>query len=377
MPNAPFRSYVSISLSRIAANYRSVCEAVGRNVAVAGVVKANAYGHGALEVSRVLEQEGARWLAAGSVDEGVALRRAGRASRILVMAGVLPYEREALVEFDLTPALHSLEDVAELDRFAAEKGKPIRYHLKVDSGMGRLGTCACPEQVAAAIKSASTARCEGLMTHFASAADYGSLQTENQVAAFRRICESLKQAGITPEYFHTSSTNAIGYGRRDAWYNIVRAGHAIYGYLSPARGDAPPKILDVKPALEWKAKILVVKDVPEGALIGYGGSFRAPRPMRIGVLAVGYADGLPHRLSNKGKIIADGKPAAILGTVSMDVTTIDLSHTQALKPGDDVTILGQEGETKLDAQQIARMAGTISYNVLSGIGERVRRVYVD
>jgi alanine racemase len=133
----------------------------------------------------------------------------------------------------------------------------------------------------------------------------------------------------------------------------------------------------VKPALEWKAKILLVKDVPEGALVGYGGSFRAPRPMRIGVLAVGYADGLPHRLSNKGKVIADGKPAAILGTVSMDLTTIDLSHTQALKPGDEVTLLGQEGDLKLDAQQIARLAGTISYNILCGIGVRVRRVYVD
>ena len=377
MSNPPYRSYVSISLSRIAANYRNVCDAVGPKVAVAGVVKANAYGHGALEVSRVLEEQGARWLAAGSVDEGIALRRAGRSSRILVMAGVLSHEREALLEFDLTPALHSLEDIIELERFAVERGKQIRYHLKVDSGMSRLGTGACPEQIVAAIKSASAARCEGLMTHFASAADYGSLQTDNQVAAFRRMCDALTQAGIAPEYFHTSSTNAIGYGRRDAWYNMVRAGHAIYGYLSPARGDAPARILDVRPALEWKAKILVVKDVPEGALIGYGGSFRAPRPMRIGVLAVGYADGLPHRLSNKGRIIADRKQAAILGTVSMDVTTIDLSHTQALKPGDEVTILGQEGETKLDAQQIARMAGTISYNVLSGIGERVRRVYVD
>jgi alanine racemase len=133
----------------------------------------------------------------------------------------------------------------------------------------------------------------------------------------------------------------------------------------------------VKPALEWKAKILLVKDVPEGALVGYGGSFRAPRPMRIGVLAAGYADGLPHRLSNRGKVIADGKPAAILGTVSMDLTTIDLSHTQALKPGDEVTLLGQEGDSKLDAQQIGRLAGTISYNILCGIGARVRRVYVD
>lgn len=373
----PFRSYVSISRARIAANFRNVRDAVGPGVQVAGVVKANAYGHGALEVSRILEQEGARWLAVGSVEEGIALRRAGRESRILVMAGFLPYEREALLEFDLTPAVHSLEDIASLERFAAEQGKQLRYHLKVDSGMGRLGTCACPDQIVAAVRSAANARCEGLMTHFASASDYVSLQTDNQVAAFHRTCDSLKQAGITPDYVHTSSTNAIGYGRRDAWYNMVRAGHAIYGYLSPARGDAPPRILNVKPALEWKAKILLVKDVPEGALVGYGGSFRAPRPMRIGVLAIGYADGLPHRLSNKGRIIADGKFSTILGAISMDVTTIDLSHTETLKAGDDVTILGEEGDTKLDAQQFARLAGTISYNILSSIGARVRRVYVD
>ena len=372
----PFRSYVSISRSQIAANFRNVRDAVGPEVIVCGVVKADAYGHGAIEVSGVLEQEGARWLAVSSVEEGVALRRAGRTSRILVMAGFQHYEGEALLEFDLTPAAHSLEDIAELDRLAAGQNKQIRYHLKIDSGMGRLGTCAGPEQLAAAIRSASNARIEGLMTHFASAADYGSLQTDNQSAVFVRMCGHLRQAGIALDYCHASSSNAIAFGRRNAWHNMVRPGHAIYGYLSPARGDAPPRILDVKPALEWKAKILLVKDVPEGALLGYGGSFRAPRPMRIGVLAVGYADGLPHRLSNKGKIIADGKLAAILGTVSMDLTTIDLSHTQALKPGDEVTILGQEGDARQDAQQIARLAGTISYNILCSISARVRRVYV-
>jgi alanine racemase len=288
-----------------------------------------------------------------------------------VMAGFLPYEREALTEFNLTPAAHSLEDVAELGRLGAA------YHLKIDSGMGRLGTRACPDQVCAAIVAAGAARCEGLMTHFASATDYGSLQTDHQESAFIQMRDRLHEAGIAPAYLHTSSTNAIAYGRRSAWHNMVRAGHAIYGYLSPARGDAPPRILHVKPALEWKAKIVMVKDVPEGALIGYGGTFRAPRPMRIGVLAVGYADGLPHRLSNKGRILAGGAPAAIIGTVSMDLTTIDLGNAPALKPGDDVTILGQEGDARLDAQQIARLAGTISYNILCGIGGRVKRVYVE
>ncbi len=377
MSTPPFRSYVSISRSRIAANFRNALDAVGPGVTVCGVVKADAYGHGAVEVSRILEQQGASWLAVSSVEEGVTLRRAGRRSRILVMAGVLPYEREALLEYDLTPAAHSLEDIAELEQFSVRAGKPIRYHLKIDSGMTRLGTRAAAEQIAAAIQSAGSARCEGLMTHFASAADYGSLQTDHQAAAFLDMRHKLQRAGISPLYFHTSSTTAIAYSRQDAWYNMVRPGHAIYGYVSPARGEAPLPVLHVKPALEWKAKILVVKDVPEGALVGYGGSFRAPRPMRIAVLAVGYADGLPHRLSNKGRIIADGKAAAILGTVSMDLTTIDLTHTQALKPGDEVTILGQEGEAKLDAQQIARLAGTISYNILCGISARVKRLYVD
>src|SRR5206468_8544816 len=129
---------------------------------------------------------------------------------------------------------------------------------------------------------------------------------------------------------------------REAWHNMVRAGHAIYGYVSPARGPAPDRILNVEPALTWKAKILTVKDVPEGALVGYGGSFRAPRPMRIGVLGAGYADGVFHRLSNRGKVIADGKLTAILGTISMDLTTVDLSHTTTLGPGDAVTLLGAE-----------------------------------
>ncbi len=147
-----------------------------------------------------------------------------------------------------------------------------------------------------------------------------------------------------PAHLHTSSTNAIGYGRTEGWHNLVRAGHALYGYVSPARGDAPPQLLDVKPALTWKAKLLAVKEIPEGALVGYGGTFRAPRAMRIGILGAGYADGIFHRLSNRGKVIADGKITPILGTISMDLTTIDLSHTTALAPGDEVTLLGRRAK---------------------------------
>ncbi len=350
---------------------------VGPGVEVAGVVKADAYGHGALEVSRVLLAEGAKWLAVSSVEEGVRLRAGGiHGARILVMGGFLAYEGASLVEFNLTPAVHSLAEIRDVDRLAAAAGKPIAYHLKIDSGMGRLGTRATAAEIVATLADARHARLEGLMTHFASAADYTSTQTGEQTAYFQSMWEHLRAAGVNAPYLHTSSTNAIGYGRTAAGDTLVRAGHALYGYVSPARGDAPRQLLDVQPALTWKAKLLAVKEIPEGALVGYGGSFRAPRAMRIGILGAGYADGMFHRLSNRGKVIADGKLTPILGTVSMDLTTIDLSHTLALGPGDEVTLLGVEGDCRLDAQQIAKVAGTISYNILCSISARVRRVYV-
>jgi alanine racemase len=292
------------------------------------------------------------------------------------MGGFLPYERGALTEFDLTPAVHSLAQIKQVDRLAEDIGKPIRYHLKIDSGMGRLGTRASADDILQALAQAPHAQLEGLMTHFASAADYTKPQTGEQLTYFEAVSARLRQAGVNPSYLHTSSTIAVGYGRKEGWHEMVRAGHALYGYVSPARGEAPAQLLEVQPALTWRAKLMAVKDLPEGALVGYGGTFRTPRPMRIGVLGAGYADGIFHRLSNRGKVIADGQITSILGTISMDLTTIDLSHTTALAPGDDVTLLGTEGGARLEAPEIARVAGTISYNILCSISSRVKRVYV-
>lgn len=370
----PVRCYVEISRSRIAANYRAVRDAVAPNSHVMGVVKANAYGHGAVEIASILCAEGAKWLAVGSVEEGVVLRGAGIGCRILVMAGVMPWEHEALGEFRLTPVAHSLDD---LRRFDAAAGRPLEVHLKIDSGMNRLGTAASAAEIAAAVSSLRNARVEGLLSHFASAADFMSDQSEEQIGAFTGTWKELARLGIRPALMHFASTNAIAYPRREAWLSLVRPGHAIYGYVSPARGPAPAPVLQVKPALSWRTRIIAVKDVPAGARIGYGGSFVTPAAMRLAVLAAGYADGVPHRLSNRGKVIAGGHFAPIVGTVSMDLTTVDISQCPQLQPGDAVTLLGQEGEATLDAQQIARTAGTISYNVLCGINARVKRFYID
>jgi alanine racemase len=361
------RSWVEVSLGRIRANFQAVRAVVGEGIEIMPVVKADAYRHGAVAVSHALEGEGARWLAVSNVGEGVALREAGIAARILVMADFLAQERSAFEEFRLTPVVHSLEDIT-----AAR----VPYHLKIDSGMGRLGAREAPEVIARAVRQ-SPVPIEGLMTHFASAGNYESRHTEEQIARFALVLECLKSAGIAPRYVHASSTIPVAYGRREAWGNLVRPGHAIYGYISPARGAAPQRILDVKPALTWKATVLAVKDLEAGALVGYGGIHRATHPTRIAVLAAGYADGIPHRLGNRGFVIVNGKLAPIIGAVSMDLTTIDATACPELKPGDAVILLGSEGGVSIDAQQMARQAGTISYSVLCGIHARVKRVYVD
>ncbi len=362
-------------MEQIVRNYRSVQSLVGPGVEVAAVVKANGYGHGMTEGSRALMAAGARWLAVSSVEEGAALRGAElREARILLMGGFLPQEAEALIEYDLTPAVHSIEQLRQADAAARKRGAALAYHLKIDSGMGRLGTRAEAGEILAALAETTHAKLEGLMTHFASPGDYGSAQTEEQLERFHEIVAALGAAAPTPRYVHAASSSAIGYGRREAWFNMVRAGLSLYGYVPRASGHAPPQELEVKPALEWKAKLVAVKEIPEGAPVGYGGTFRAPRPMRIGIAGAGYADGVPHQLSGRGQVIAAGRLTPILGAVSIDLTTIDLSHAKTLTAGDEVTLLGEEG-VSLDAQQMADAAGTIPYEILCGIGGRVRRVY--
>ncbi|MBC7924385.1 MAG: alanine racemase [Bryobacteraceae bacterium] len=378
MATSPYRSWVEISRSQIAANFQCIQKTVGPEVTVMPVVKADAYRHGAVEVSRVLVREGARWLAVSNVEEGVTLRQSGIEARILVMADFLPVGRVAMLEHGLTPVLHALEDVAELDRLARSRGERVPFHLKVDSGMRRLGTQAGAAEIGDTIRNAQHVELEGLMTHFASVADFTREQTEAQTRYFLTLLEQLAHLGLQPSLIHMSSTGAIAYRRRPAWGNLVRPGHAIYGYVSQGRGAAPGSLLNqVKPALTWKAAVITVKEIPAGSQVGYGGIFKAQEAMRIAVLAAGYADGVPHRLSNRGRVIACGKYASILGAVSMDVTTIDVTHCPGIRTGDSVTLIGREGEASLDAQELARVAGTISYNVLCGISSRVKRVYLD
>lgn len=376
MDRLPYRSWVEVSRQQLGDNFLSIKQIVGPDVEVMPVVKADAYRHGATEVSRVLEQRGARWLAVSNTEEGVTLRDAGVRTRILVMADFLPFTREALLAYDLTPVIHSLEDLFELNRIASSRDTRYSCHLKIDSGMGRLGVKPDAAAIVDTLRQTPHVELEGVMTHFASAANYQSEQTDQQIAVFENVVASLAAAGVHPRYVHLSSTIPIAYRRKAAWRGMVRPGHAIYGYVSPARGHAPARALQVKPALRWRATVLQVKNIEAGALIGYGGMFKAPSPMRIAVLAAGYADGIPHRLSNRGRVIVNGRYAPMLGAVSMDLTTIDVTQSPEIRVGDAVTLLGREGEAHIDAQEMARLAGTISYSVLCGIHARVKRVYL-
>lgn len=373
---SPYRSWVEISRAQVAKNYRSIRKAVGPSVTIMPVVKADAYRHGAIEISRILVSEGAEWLAVSNVEEGVALRMAGITARILVMADFLPVGRVAMVEHGLTPVIHSISDLHDLNTLGRHRGEPLSFHLKIDTGMCRLGTRATAVEIADSLRDNPFVKLEGLMTHFASVNDFTTEHTGEQTECFFSLVRDLRTLGIESSYVHLSSTGGIAYRDHATLGNMVRPGHAIYGYVSPPRGEGPRSQIKVKPVMCWKAAVLTVKEVPAGSQIGYGGMFKTAEAMRIAVLAVGYADGIPHRLSNRGSVMIAGRYAPILGAVSMDLTTIDITECSDVHIGQAVTIMGVEQGLSIDAQKIARQAGTISYSILCGISSRVKRVYV-
>jgi len=359
---------VEIHLPSLRHNLQEVTRRVGR-AAVLAVVKANAYGHGAVPVSRALLAAGAHQLGVATVEEGLELRDAGVTAPILVMGGV--YDIPAMQRSALTPVLPSRDAVETAARLAAPRTAPLRVHLKVDTGMSRLGLA--PDEALALLKSGwpPNLHLEGVMSHLASADEPDGGPTERQLARFRAFLEAIQAAGLNVPIAHIANSAAI-LRFPSSHLDLVRPGLMLYGYSS-----GPTPSADLRPALTWKSRVIQIKRVDAGQRVSYGGTFVASRPSTLAVLPVGYADGYSRAFSNKGHALIGGRAAPVVGRVCMDLTVVDVTDHPAVRPGDDAVLLGQQGSAAITANDLAAWQDTISYEVLCRIGPRVTRVYQD
>ncbi|HEY3587890.1 MAG TPA: alanine racemase [Myxococcaceae bacterium] len=374
MPIRPTRA--EIDLGALTRNLETLHTAAP-GIDVLAVVKADAYGHGAVPVSRGLEAAGVRFLGVALVEEGLALRQAGVTSDILVLGGAYDGGWEAMIEHRMIPVVFRPEHLASLDAAAAARGTTARAHLKVDTGMGRLGVL--PPDVPAFLETARGCLrvvLEGLCSHFANADLADAALTAQQVSRFRTALGQMRAAGFEPRWRHLSNSAgllALPEARDGVEMNLARPGLALYG-LQPAPWLRPPRLLE--PVLSWKTGVVHLKSVPTGTPISYGSTWTAPRPSRIATLPVGYADGWSRLLSNRGAVLVRARKAPIVGRVCMDLCMVDVTDIPGVEVGDEVVLIGRQGMEVQDAHQLAALESTIAYDVLCAIGARVPRVIV-
>jgi len=374
-------TWAEISLAALRENFRSVQTHVGPQVTVCAVIKADAYGHGATPCALSLEAAGTKWFGVTTTDEGMPLRSAGLRGRILLMTGFWRGEEEEVVRQNLTATVWEPWHV-ELLSHAAQKldAPPQPIHLKVDTGMGRLGvrledlTSMCQ-----LIQRSAHVALEGVSTHFASSEVPDAPETQLQIQNFERAIRVVKEAGLSPRLCHMDNTGAI-VNLPNTWKNMVRPGIALYGYTLPlqnakASTDNRPA-LRVQPALSWRTRIISIRQFAAGQALGYGGTCKTAQASRIAVLPVGYADGYRRALSNRGRVIIRNAFAPIVGAVSMDLTLVDVTNILGVQEGDDVVLIGRSGSLKVDAAELAEISGTVPYEILCGISKRVPRVHL-
>jgi alanine racemase len=371
LPRRP--TFAEIDLDALARNFRSVRSFVGQDVDYMAVVKANAYGHGSTKCAKVLEQEGISWFAVALVEEALELRKAGIERPILCLGGFWPGQEAEALARNLTPVVFTLDSVERLA--AASPQSEIDIHLKIDTGMGRIGIR--PNDLPEFLNSLSRfprIRIEGVMTHFAAAdAPEENEFTDRQIRDFFDAVAAIRSAGHEPRYIDlANSPGAVAHPASRG--NLVRLGGILYGLI----GDIlPPHIPQpvVSPVLSWRTSIGQLKQISRGDTVGYGRSFRAERPTMIATLPVGYHDGLRRALSNRGHVIVNGQLAPIVGRISMDWTTVDVTGVPDVDVGTEVTILGSDGDSAILAEDMAGLLDTISYEITCGISYRVPRIY--
>ena len=353
---------------------------------VLSIVKGNGYGHGGPQVAKILEKAGSDWFGVTCTNEGIEVRKAGVRKPILVLTSFWPGEEAQLLKHDLTPVVHRCEQLAPLERAAARRGsrKPFLFHLKVDSGMNRLGIAPSDvECFARQLAKCKHLRLGGVMTHFASSEAFAPAaqgqQTREQEESFYAAVDRLRALGIDPGIVHLANSAAIA-ARPESWADMVRPGVILYGYhpgYDPAELRAESeRRLPLKPVMSLRTRIISLRRVPAGAGVGYSAKFVAQRPSVIAVLAAGYGDGIHRSLSNgRGSVLVRGKIVPIIGIVSMDVTMIDVTEIADVEVGDVVTIYGTDGAHVHPANAVARGIGTVTSDLLCAVTARVPRIY--
>ena len=367
-------NWAEINLDHIAHNVRLLRGRTAPGARFMAVVKADGYGHGAAEVARTALENGAEWLAVAIVDEGVLLRREGFAAPILVLGYTPPEQAERAVAHDLTLTVYRRDLAEALARAASAAGKTARVHVKIDTGMGRIGLPPGPEAVEfiASLSDLPNLAVEGLFTHFAVADSLDQSYTWEQFSRFRRVIDDLERRGIQIPIKHAANSAAI-IALPETHLDLVRAGIAMYG-LAPSSevGNG----IGLRPAMEWKTRIAHLKRIPPGTSVSYGRKYVAEAETVVATLPAGYADGYSRAWSSRGTVLVGGRRVPVIGRVCMDQTMIALPPDLEARVGDEVVLMGRQGEAAVTADELAEGLGTINYEITCLVGKRVPRVYL-
>lgn len=372
-------TWAEIDLNNLAANFNRIRRRVTPVARIMAVLKANAYGHGAVECAQRLSGEGADWFGVALPEEGMQLRAAGIKEPILLLAGYWPGQAAACIQHQLTSVVYRLDMIEALNQAAANAGVVIDVHVKIDTGMGRLGVRFDHlNEFVPGLAQFRNVRIDGVMTHLA-AADDAACQplTTDQIQRFEDAVSVFRDHGYRPTHLHLANSAGV-FGHRDSWGNLIRPGGVLYGLwrdvLPPSTSDP-----DLHPVMSLHSRISLLKWVPAGETIGYGCTFEASRRSLIATLPIGYHDGYMRGLSNRAHVIVRSRFAPVVGRVSMDLTLIDVTDVPGVEIDDQVTLLGwsrNSPELKITAEDLARIVGTLSYEVTCGVGDRVPRLYV-
>ena len=366
-------STVTVHLGHFSRNLGEIRRLVGPEVKISVSVKADAYGHGAVDIAGAAQKGGADYLGIACPEEGTELRRAGIAMPLLLYGLCLPEEMDLLIDMEISAMVGDKEGIACFEGRAEKRKNKARLHLKVDTGMGRIG-CRPDEALSLAGRIARSPYLvlEGFSTHFPSADEKDRSFTDGQIRLFKNLAADIRDAGIDPGILHASNSGGV-LQYPEANFNMVRPGILLYGYY-PSK--EVPRNLDIRPVMELKARVLFIKRGPPGTPLSYGCTYKTERETCIATVASGYADGYPRSLSNRGRVLIRGKNYPVVGRVTMDQIMVDIGAEPEVRRYDEAVLFGPDPEGP-DAEEVAELAGTIPYEITCGISRRVPRVRLD